>query len=63
MTENEATITYSKDDLDAMPKEQVNNVMMLKPKIEGTGVVRRADGSIKYEDPSLAGTYGEENLT
>jgi hypothetical protein len=32
---------------------------MGKVKIEGKAVVRRADGTIKYDDESLKGTYGE----
>ncbi len=54
---------YTKADLDAMPPEQANNLMMLAAKIEGKGVVKRADGTVKYDDPALAGSYGEEQST
>ncbi|MHC4236844.1 MAG: hypothetical protein ACYSSM_01045 [Planctomycetota bacterium] len=51
--------TYTKEEFEALPPETQNNIMMLSPKIEGKAVVRRADGSIKYDDESLEGTYGE----
>ncbi len=54
--------TYTKEEFEALPPIEQNNIMMLKPKIKGKGVVRRADGSIKYDDESLKGTYGEETL-
>ncbi len=63
MANDQKTKTYTKEDLDAMPEEQRNNLMMLATKIEGVGVVKRADGSIKYDDPELEGSYGEEHLT
>ena len=53
-------VTYSKEEFEALTPEAQNNVMMLATKIEGKGIVRRADGSIKYDDESLAGTYGEQ---
>jgi len=52
--------TYSKEEFEALTPEAQNNIMMLGPKIEGKGIVRRADGSIKYDDESLAGTFGEQ---
>jgi len=54
--------TYTKAELDAMPKDQVINLMLKAVKISGTLVVRDKDGNIKYDKPELAGTYGEENL-
>ena len=51
--------TYTKEELEAMPPEAAHNLMMLATKIEGTAVVRQADGSIKYDDESLKGTYEE----
>jgi hypothetical protein len=41
----------------------VNIVLPINAKIEGTAVIKRADGSVKYEDDSLEGTYGEEHIT
>lgn len=52
-------VIYTKEQLDAMPPAAANNLMMLATKIEGKGVVKRADGSIKYDDESLKGTYAE----
>lgn len=58
-TENTEERTFTKEELDAMPAEAANNIMMLATKIEGTVVVRDKDGNIKYDNPALAGTYGE----
>ena len=55
-------VTYTKEEFEAMSTKARNNVLMSKVKIKGTGIVRRADGSIKYDDKSKIGTYGEENL-
>jgi len=55
------TKTYTKEELEALTPEQFNDVLMKAVKIEGSAVVRRADGSIKYDDPTLKGTYGESN--
>ncbi len=55
-------VTYTKEEFEAMSTKSRNNVLMGKVKIKGKGVVRRADGSIKYDDESKIGTYGEENL-
>ena len=54
------TVTYTKEEFEALPPEAQNNIMMLGPKIRGRGVVRRADGTIKYDDESLAGSYDED---
>ncbi len=55
-------VTYTKEEFEALPPAVQNNVLMSKPTIKGKGVVRRADGSIKYDDVTKKGTYGEENL-
>lgn len=55
-------ITLSPAQIDAMDKDDFVNLLLKATKIEATCVVRRADGSVKYDDPSLAGTYHEENL-
>lgn len=60
MTEKKITLTREK--IEAMPKEQLSALLMAAHKVEATAVVRRADGSIKYDRPELAGTYGEEHL-
>ena len=63
MSENDGkTVTYSKEEFEALTPEAQHNIMMLGPKIRGRGVVRRADGAIKYDDESLAGTYDEDKL-
>lgn len=53
------TKTYTLEDLAAMPKDEAMATFLKAVKIEGSAVVRRADGSIKYDDPALAGTYKE----
>ena len=60
---SEQEMQYTKEELDAMSPEAANNLMMLASKIEGTGVVRQADGTIKYDSDAEPGTYGEENIT
>lgn len=55
-------ITFTKRELDAMTPEQLTSLLLKASKVEATCVVRRADGSIKYDRPELAGTYGEEYL-
>ena len=52
-------ITYTLEEFAALPEEKRNNALMGKVKVKGKAVVRRADGSIKYDDESLKGTYGE----
>jgi uncharacterized protein YqhQ len=52
--------TFTSEELATMSEQQVNNVMMVATKVEGKGVVRRADGSIKYDNPERKGTYGED---
>lgn len=54
------TRTYGTEELAAMTPNEFNNVLMKATKIEGKVLVRDKDGNPKYEDPSLAGTYGEE---
>lgn len=56
------TVQYTKEDLEAMPPAQARSLIMKAVKIEGTFVVRDKDGNIKYDDPSLKGTYGEDKL-
>lgn len=56
-------ITLSKREIDAMSDEQLTNLLLKASKVTATCVVRRADGSIKYDRPELAGQYGEEHLT
>lgn len=55
-------ITLTREDIEKMPREEFNNLILAAHKVEAKAVVRRADGSIKYDRPELAGTYGEENL-
>lgn len=55
-------VTLTKAELDAMSPEARNNMFLHAFKIKGTAVVKRADGSIKYDDPSRAGEYGESEL-
>jgi len=63
MADEQKTREYTKEDLEKMTPAAVNNLMMIATEIKGTGVVRRADGSIKYDDDAKPGTYGEEFIT
>ena len=54
--------TYTLDDLRDMPEDQAASLLMKAVKISGTIVVRDKDGNIKYDQPELAGTYGEDKL-
>jgi len=56
---SEKTTTYTKEQFEALSPAAQNNVLLKMVKIEGKAIVRRADGSIKYDDVSLEGTYGE----
>lgn len=56
------TITLTRADIERMPIEEFNSLIMAAYKVEAKAVVRRKDGSIKYDRPELAGTYGEEHL-
>ena len=60
---DEKRITLTKQQLDAMDATALNALLVKATKMQATAVVRRADGSIKYDDPALAGTYHEEQLT
>ncbi len=58
---------FTKEELKEMPLEELLKLAG-KPKmapfggtISGTGVVRRADGTIKYDDPSMEGKYNERD--
>lgn len=55
-------IKLTKRELDAMSDTELTNLLLKASKVEATCVVRRADGSIKYDRPELAGSYGEEYL-
>ena len=55
-------IHLTKTDLDAMTPQELNTLLLKATKIHVTAVVRRRDGSIRYDDPTLAGTYGEASL-
>jgi len=52
-------ITYTLEEFNALPEATRNNALMGKVKVKGKAVVRRADGSIRYDDESLKGTYDE----
>ena len=56
------TKVYNLDDLRKMSIDQVHLLMSKACKIEGTAVVRKSDGSIKYDDSSLKGSYNEPTV-
>jgi hypothetical protein len=56
-------ITLTKRELDALLPEDLTALILKASKVTATAVVQRADGSIKYDRPELAGQYGEEHLT
>lgn len=56
------TITLGKKELDAMSEDELNNLLLSATDVKATAVVLRRDGTVKYDNPELAGTYGEEHL-
>jgi hypothetical protein len=56
------TITLTRDELDAMTSDELCELLLSVYQWQATCVVQRADGSIKYDQPELAGTYGEQYL-
>lgn len=56
------TITLSKAELDAMSEDDLNNLLLKAADVKATAVVLRRDGTVKYDNPELAGSYGEEYL-
>lgn len=59
MTGKTKEIRLTKAELDAMSPEERHELFMRAVKIEGTALVRRADGSIKYDDPPTGERDGE----
>lgn len=58
--EQENRKTYSREQLLAMTPEQVTELLDTPGvKFKGKGVVRRPDGSIRYDDDAVPGQYGE----
>ncbi len=57
------TKTYTLEDLEKMPKADAELILAKAVKIEGTAVVKRADGTIKYDEPEMRGSYGESEQT
>jgi hypothetical protein len=53
------TRTINKDQFDALTPAEQNDALLKAVKVEGKGIVRRADGSVKYDDVALKGTYDE----
>lgn len=48
------------------PQERValgNVLRMPNVRVKGSAVVRGRDGNAKYENPKLAGQYGEDNVS
>ena len=60
--EEPKTIKITSEQLNAMSPADRNNALLKAVKVEGFGVVRRADGSIKYDDVALKGTYKEGEI-
>lgn len=59
-TNDDGSTTYTQEDLEKMSQEERDTVFMCKVKLEGKGVVRGADGEIKYDADAVPGEYGEE---
>lgn len=57
------TITLNKQQLDRMSPDELCNLLLKAHEVKATAVVRRKDGSVKYDNPEFAGTYGEEFLS
>lgn len=59
----DGTLTYSAEEVAAMPVAEANALIRKAVKIEGTAVVKDKDtGKIRYDRPELAGSYGEDKL-
>lgn len=60
----EKTIHFTREQLDALTPEEREIIMkMIRAggKVSGTAVVKRADGTVKYDDEILKGSYGEDD--
>ena len=55
-------VTLTRAQIAEMGPDAFQSLLLKATKIEAKCVVLRPDGSVKYDDPSLAGTYGEEHL-
>jgi hypothetical protein len=42
-----------------MDPDALTELLLAAVEVRGTAYVTRADGTIKYDNPALAGTYGE----
>ncbi len=65
MSENDdktIEVTLTKAEMDAMPPEELNAMFIHAFKVEGKAVVKDKDGNVKYDDPTLVGSYGEAEL-
>ncbi len=51
--------TYTNEQFEALTPAERNTILLKKITINGKGVVRQANGSIKYDDVALKGTYDE----
>lgn len=56
-------ITLTAEQIDAMSPQALGELLAKAVKVEGTGVVLRADGTIKYDDPATRGQYNEEAIS
>lgn len=52
----------SKDEFEAMTPAQQNQILLKHVKIRGVGVVRDAQGNIKYGPKAQPGDFGEDTL-
>lgn len=53
---------FTREQLEAMSVEELDDLLGNLPAgatFHGKAVVRRADGSIKYDDPEMEGQYNE----
>lgn len=54
---------FTREQLEAMSVEELDDLLGQLPRgarFQAKAVVRKADGSIKYDDPKLEGTYDEQ---
>lgn len=58
--------TYNVDEVKNLSDEErahvANQVRLGKVKFRGKAVIRKADGTIRYDDPSQKGKYNEADL-
>jgi len=51
--------TFTREQIEAMDPDKLQSLLSRAVKMEGVGVVRKADGTIRYDKDAKPGDYGE----